>query len=564
MADSNYVPQVDYTSRDYTGIKTDLLNLINVFTPEWTTRDPSDFGITLIELFSYMGDMLSYYIDRSANESFLYSATQRENVLRIASMLGYRPTGVTSATTTVSIYNKNGTSVTVLAGTQLAANTVVNSTTPQIIFETDSDLTISAGATATVTAHQGVTYTETLTLSASGLPNQMYKLTNPNVVISALSVTVGGIPYTIVDNIIDHSGYVPVAETYTDADGYTYVIFGNNVSGRIPPATSAITATYRTASGTLGNIAALTPLSVIKVPSGSIPTNITIATTVAATGGGDAESTDSIRVSAPNSLTALNRAVSLSDYAALTVLVDGVDKATAVGNTYNSVTVYFVPTGDTGLSGSNPSTVFTTVAAAVSAYLVDKIPPTTTVTFQPPTYVKSNLIANVTLYPTYKQSQVLTAINVALADLFSSAKVNFQQTIGVADLYRTLQLIPGVAYAQVVKLVRDDLDNVKSVTNKALTSNVATLTVGSGHGFTVGQTISVTGVDSTFNGTFVITATASTTISYALVATNVVSAAATGTVSLLVVNDILTDANEIAILNPDTTKVVTNISGGIS
>jgi N4-gp56 family major capsid protein len=71
-----------------------------------------------------------------------------------------------------------------------------------------------------------------------------------------------------------------------------------------------------------------------------------------------------------------------------------------------------------------------------------------------------------------------------------------------------------------------------SVTNKELTSNVATLTTAVAHGLGVGQVVTVSGVDSTFNGTFTITVVgSSTTFSYAKTASNVASAAATGTVT---------------------------------
>jgi len=69
-----------------------------------------------------------------------------------------------------------------------------------------------------------------------------------------------------------------------------------------------------------------------------------------------------------------------------------------------------------------------------------------------------------------------------------------------------------------------------TVTNKALTSNVATLTVGATD-FIVGDSVVVADVDATFNGTFTLTAVTSTTISYAKTATNVTSTAATGSVS---------------------------------
>jgi len=75
-----------------------------------------------------------------------------------------------------------------------------------------------------------------------------------------------------------------------------------------------------------------------------------------------------------------------------------------------------------------------------------------------------------------------------------------------------------------------------AVTNKALTSNVATLTVGA-NDFIVGDSVVVTGVDATFNGTFTLTAVTATTISYAKTASDVASTAATGSVDCAAIAD---------------------------
>lgn len=64
-----------------------------------------------------------------------------------------------------------------------------------------------------------------------------------------------------------------------------------------------------------------------------------------------------------------------------------------------------------------------------------------------------------------------------------------------------------------------------AVVNKYLNNNVATLTTSTPHNFLVGDTISVSGVDATFNGNYTITAKASTTFSYAKTASNVASTA---------------------------------------
>lgn len=71
-----------------------------------------------------------------------------------------------------------------------------------------------------------------------------------------------------------------------------------------------------------------------------------------------------------------------------------------------------------------------------------------------------------------------------------------------------------------------------TVTNKALTDNVATLTTSAAHGLLAGDEIVVTGVDSTFNGTYIILTTPTTsTLTYAKTDTNVTSTAASGTIT---------------------------------
>lgn len=71
-----------------------------------------------------------------------------------------------------------------------------------------------------------------------------------------------------------------------------------------------------------------------------------------------------------------------------------------------------------------------------------------------------------------------------------------------------------------------------TVTNKALTDNIATLTTSAAHGLLAGDEIVVTGVDSTFNGTYIILTTPTTsTLTYAKTDTNVTSTAASGTIT---------------------------------
>ena len=78
---------LDYTSRDFTAIRAQLVGLARGIMPEWTTvGEPSDFGTLLLELFAYLGDVMHFYIDRTASEAFLGTAVRRQSVLYIADM----------------------------------------------------------------------------------------------------------------------------------------------------------------------------------------------------------------------------------------------------------------------------------------------------------------------------------------------------------------------------------------------------------------------------------------------------------------------------------------------
>ena len=570
MADINYVPQVDYTSRDYAAIRQDLINLIPEFAQEWTNRDTADFGITLIELFSYMGDLLNYYIDRAANEAFISTATQRDNVLQLAKLLGYTPTDRVASTVTLLFQNSSTTSsVVVPALTQVATTTVSNGTTTQVIFETDSEITVpvkvgAVNGSATVTATQGVTVVNQNVGQSNGSAGQQFELPDTSVISNSVSVVVGTTDYARVQYIIDYSGYDPVFSTYTNGAGTTLITFGDGVSGRIPPSTAIVYVTYRIGGGVVGNVPTNTIKNIIKMPDVPvIPITLSVSNPdEAATGGADPESTDSVRARAPQSIRAINRAVSLSDYSYLAVQVSRVAKAISIADVYSSVTIYVCPVGNRGVEIDNvtPTTNFNTLADEVLAFLVDKAPANTSITIQPPSYVGVNLTAAVTILPQYRQSQVQTAINAIINELLYIDNVAFADRITLQDVITTIASVPGVSYSQIQKLVRADVDTTYTISNKELTSNVATLTTSVSHSLTVGQTVEVSGVDSTFDGTFVVTGITSNTFSYTLVAVDVSSVAASGSAWALVVNDIVCDTNEI----PELGTLSLTISGGIT
>jgi hypothetical protein len=121
---------------------------------------------------------------------------------------------------------------------------------------------------------------------------------------------------------------------------------------------------------------------------------------------------------------------------------------------------------------------------------------------------------------------------VAIGPSFSSGSNVWQQPhtyteAGVGNVWAgEIGVYEGVKFIESPRCEQAYGNVARSVSNKALTSNVATLTTAAAHGFDVGDTVAITGVDSTFNGTYTIASVPSTTtFTYAKTATNVTSAA---------------------------------------
>jgi hypothetical protein len=232
---------IDYSSRDFHSVLSDLLSQIPNFLPEWTDRSPSDFGIALLELFAYQTDILNYYIDRVANEAFLPTAQQRQSVLNLANLLDYTPSGNVAATVSLlfTIITPSPIPVIIPAGTRVNTPSIQGAS---VTFETLVALTIWGDNTATTT----------LNAAGNGNPNQQFLLSGPYDGGPGITVTVGGVTYTrsIDDKFTGHS-YTGASTVFIVVNN-NIVQFGDGVAGHIPSAAIVIVYAPVGLSGGLG------------------------------------------------------------------------------------------------------------------------------------------------------------------------------------------------------------------------------------------------------------------------------------------------------------------------
>ena len=123
------IPAQNLDDRTWADLVSDTVALIPQYAPQWTNQGPSDVGITLIELFSWLVEGLTYRLNQVPDNNFI----------AFLNLLGI-PRSPPDPARSFLTFTAPAAPVTVPEGTQ--AQTAATETQSAIIFETDSDVTI--------------------------------------------------------------------------------------------------------------------------------------------------------------------------------------------------------------------------------------------------------------------------------------------------------------------------------------------------------------------------------------------------------------------------------------
>ena len=98
------IREINYLSKDFDGYKQDLINFLKKYFPnEWQDFNEASGGMALLELVAYLGDSLTFLLDRQVNEGFIDRAIETKNIFTLAQNVGYVPKLSTPAITNLSI-----------------------------------------------------------------------------------------------------------------------------------------------------------------------------------------------------------------------------------------------------------------------------------------------------------------------------------------------------------------------------------------------------------------------------------------------------------------------------
>ena len=328
------MPFTQFSNLDFDQIKTQIKNYLRA-NSTFTDFDfeGSNFSV-LIDTLAYNTYITSFNANMVVNESFLDSATLRENVVSLARNIGYVPRSRTAATAGIT-FEVTSTTPTPTMTLKAGLVCVGNYDDTSYVFSIPEDITTTTTSSGTgskatfgtadapIKIYEGSFLTKRFIYDGS--LDQKFILNNPFIDTSTIVVFVGDREYKKVDNIlrVDKDSEIFLLQEVQD-EKYE-ILFGDGLIGRKLENDANITVSYITTNGTSGNGPAFFSFAGNVVNSTEVsitPVNTpNIVTITSALNCGDIETIDSIKYFAPRLYSSQYRAVTSRDYEAIVPLI---------------------------------------------------------------------------------------------------------------------------------------------------------------------------------------------------------------------------------------------------
>ena len=327
------MPFTKFTNLDFDQIKTSIKDYLRA-NSNFTDFDfeGSNFSV-LIDTLAYNTYITAFNSNMIVNESFLDSATLRENVVSLARNIGYVPRSRSAAKAAITFSvptNTTSTTLTLHAGLVCVGaydNTTYTFAIPETVTTTvNNGIATFGSSTKPIIVHQGTFLTKQFVVDGS--LDQRFILDNSYIDTSTIVTYVKGPSdnglgreYNLIDNILNVES---TSETYLiqEVQDEKYeLLFGDGVFGKKLQNGTVITVNYIITDGKDGNGPSKFNFAGTLKDSTDSPvipsSSISINTVSSAANGGEIESIDSIKYFAPRLYSAQYRAVTSRDYEAI-------------------------------------------------------------------------------------------------------------------------------------------------------------------------------------------------------------------------------------------------------
>ena len=282
----------------------------------------------IVNLLAYNSYSTAYNTNMVVNETFIDSATLRENVISLARNIGYVPRSRRAAKMVVdySVTGISTSATSIVFQPGLIANGEVSN--KNFLFSIPEKVTASAkngSATGTIEIFQGQ-YLETTFIVNDSLPNQRYVIPNNGVDTSTIRVGIRennssttSTDYKLVDNIVGVTSTSNIFLIQETTDEKYEILFGDGIFGSKVANGSVVDISYIITEGKNGNgVARVSYSGTLENENGASETgSATLRPQYASEQGDDIEDVRSVRYYAPRLYSSQHRAVTATDYEAI-------------------------------------------------------------------------------------------------------------------------------------------------------------------------------------------------------------------------------------------------------
>lgn len=404
--------------------------------------------IIILSLFAAIAEVLHYYVDNMARETFLSTARRYDSVVKHGALVDYHARAAIAATVDVILSrsitgNSIGAKLTIPQGTLftdqsgnswLSARDVTwysNVTTCRVPIIQHEKYTTSALNNMVIPTGDRVQ------LNLGTLPNGKYYEHG------SMSLQIGGESWVLVETFAKSKPTDKHFMVSVDESLNPYIMFGDGTFGKKPAAGAKITnVVFYLTNGSQGNVKSNTITSVPPVISSSI-TDATVSNAYDAGGGSNYENFTMLKEHIPLSVKTLGVAITKEDFESLAMLVDGVNKAKADYECGRKLTVYISPDGGAVASSELISRVYN--------LLSQRAPMTTWLKVKSAGKVQIILEMDVTGKKSYKTAEIQTQILTALYNAYSPEQTEIGGSVRVSDIYALIDNLSTVDYLHLTK-----------------------------------------------------------------------------------------------------------------
>lgn len=439
--------------RSYQQIKAKLVeSLMGLKDPQGqkliTDYSEGNILIIILSLFAAIAEVLHYYVDNMARETFLSTARRYDSVVKHGALVDYHARAAIAATVDVILSrsitgNSIGAKLTIPHGTLftdssgnswLSARDVIwysNVTTCKVPIIQHERYTASALNNRVIPTGDRVI------LNLGTLPNGKYYEQG------SMSLQIGGETWVLVDTFAKSKPTDKHFMVSVDEALNPYIMFGDGTFGKKPAAGAKITnVVFYLTNGTQGNVKSNTITSVPSVISSSI-TDATVSNAYDAGGGSNYENFTMLKEHIPLSVKTLGVAITKEDFESLAMLVDGVNKAKADYECGRKLTIYISPDGGAVASSELINRVYN--------LLSQRAPMTTWLKVKSAGKVQIILEMDVTGKKSYKTAEIQTQILTALYNAYSPEQAQIGGSVRVSDIYALIDNLSTVDYLHLTK-----------------------------------------------------------------------------------------------------------------